>query len=130
MTRLMRGIGFVVLLFGAACDTGPEAGELVFALSTPNADDGAVQFTLTAVAPNTIDGVAAACAGCQVFVETVREAEVRGVLVGEIMAGAALRVTVSDRKSPDMYAASVVAVASRTFALQNAGAYSLTVGDR
>ena len=133
--RVQRGLHWRVLRLAAlgvaaalagGCDSGPKAGEVVFDLTTPNQDDGAVQFRLTTSAPNTLDGVTAACAGCQVFTETLSETEVRGVLVGDVVPGPALRVLVSDRKARLVYVGQVIAVASRTYGLRPASSYSLT----
>jgi len=115
----------VALGFAGGCDSGPKAGEVVFDLTTPNADDGAIQFRLTAIAPNTLDGVTASCAGCQVFAESVSDTEIRGVLIGNVVPGEALRVLVSDRKASDAYSGHVMAVASRTYALGDTTGYSL-----
>jgi len=108
------------------CDSGPKAGEVVFDLTTPNQNDGAIQFRLTAVAPNTLDGVTAGCAGCQVFTEAVSETEIRGVLIGNVVPGEALRVLVSDRKARQAYTGQLVAVASRTYVLGTTIGYTLT----
>jgi hypothetical protein len=115
----------VALVLAGGCDSGPKAGEVVFSLTTPNQNDGAIQFRLTAVAPNTLDGVTAGCAGCQVFIEAVSETEIRGVLIGNVVPGEALRVLVSDRDARDAYAGQVVAVASRTYALGGTTGYLL-----
>jgi hypothetical protein len=125
--RSARTLGLIAaLLTLGGCDTGPKAGEIVFVLTTPNQDDGAIQFRLTATEPNTLDGVAAGCAGCQVYTEAVSDTEIRGVLIGSVAPGEALRVLVSDRKARDAYGAQVVAVASRTYALRPPAGYGLT----
>lgn len=107
-----------------SCDGGPSAGDIVFQLVTPNQNDGAVQFKLTSVAPAALVDVAAECAGCQVFTVAVSDTEVRGVLLGNVVAGPALRVTVSDRKDAG-YAATVVAVADRQSNLRSVVGYTL-----
>jgi hypothetical protein len=112
-------------LVTGSCDSGPAAGDIVFDLTTPNRDDGAVQFTLTAVAPDSIVAVAADCVGCRVFTQAVDGVEVRGVLLGTVVAGPALRVTVSDRRSAG-YAATVVAVSDRDYVLRPTVGYALT----
>jgi hypothetical protein len=125
--RILGVIG--ALLMVGSCDGGPKAGEIVFVLATPNQDDGALQFRVTAAEPNTLGGVAAGCAGCQVFTEVVSETEIRGVLIGDVVPGDALRVLVSDRKARQAYAGQVVAVASRTYALGSSSGYALTAAD-
>lgn len=121
-----RILGLVLaLVIPGGCDSGPKAGDVVFNLTTPNQDDGAIQFRLTAAAPNTLDGVAAACAGCQVFSEVVSDTEIRGVLIGNVVPGEVLRVLVSDRKTTRTYVGLVVAAASRTYGLRGASGYAL-----
>lgn len=122
-------LGAVVsVMLGAAlvgsCDGGPSAGDLVFGLTTPNQDDGAVQFRITSVAPAAIVDVAAECTGCQVFALAVSDTEMRGVLLGSVVAGPALRVTVSDRKDAG-YAATVTAVSDRQYNLRSVVGYTL-----
>jgi hypothetical protein len=118
-------IGLILAALAAgSCDGGPSAGDIVFDLTTPNQDDGAVQFRLTSVAPGTIASVTAECAGCQVFTQAVSDTELRGVLLGDVVAGAALRVTVSDRKAAG-YAAAVVAASNRQYAVRPAAGYTL-----
>lgn len=123
--RVTIGLLLAALVAGS-CDGGPSAGDIVFDLTTPNQDDGAVQFRLTSVAPATIASVTAECAGCQVFTQAVNDTEVRGVLLGNVVAGAALRVTVSDRKAAG-YAAAVVAVSNRQYAVRPAAGYTLVL---
>jgi len=120
---VVAGLVLVALAAGS-CDSGPSAGDLVFNLTTPNQDDGAVQFRLTSVAPAAIVDVAAECQGCQVFTQAVSDTEVRGVLLGTVVPGAALRVTVSDRKAAG-YAATVAAVSNRQYGLRSAVGYTL-----
>ena len=110
----------------SGCDSGPKAGDIVFDLQTPNQDDGAIQFRLTSVAPASLAGVAAECPGCQVFIEVVNDAEIRGMLLGTVVPGPALRVTVSDRGKPQLYAATVVAVSNRQYAIRSTSGYVLT----
>ena len=121
---------FLAVLLGlvvAACSSGPEPGELTFELTTPNSDDGAIQFRLTATLPNTLTGVSAGCAGCTVFSEATSETEILGVVTGQIRAGRLVRVSVSDVQTPEAYRASVVAVASRDFGLRSAPRYRLSL---
>jgi hypothetical protein len=123
--RPPRVLSVLALVAGVlTCGGEPPAGELAFSLTTPNQDDGAVQFTLRAVEPATLGAVTALCTGCQVYTQVVSDTEIRGVLVGDIVAGPALSVTVSDR-GVDAYAASVVSAASRTYTLRVVGGYAL-----
>jgi hypothetical protein len=82
---------------------------------------------LRAIEPATLSGVTALCTGCEVFSHVVSDTEIRGVLVGDVVAGPALSVTVSDRGAQG-YSAIVVAAASRTYTLRDAGGYALTPG--
>jgi len=128
MTR--RFVAHAVLLVGllvaaGSCDSGPKAGDIVFDLQTPNQNDGAIQFRITSTAPATIAAVAAECTGCQVFAESVSETEVRGVLLGTVVPGPALRVTVSDRSALQSYLATVVAVSDRQYAIRSTAGYIL-----
>jgi hypothetical protein len=102
--------------------SGP--GDLTFELTTPNQDDGAIQFTLRAPEAQTLGAVTAACAECEVFVEAVSAAEVRGVVVGPVGAGPLLLVGVSDRGADD-YTATIQAAASRTYQLRDVSQYTL-----
>jgi len=103
-------------------------GEVTFDLTTPNQDDGAIQFVVTAVEPATLLAVNAACTGCTVYAIPTGETEIRGVLTGPVVPGAALRVTVSDVGNRSAYAATVVAVANRAYAVRSIEGYGLTVG--
>lgn len=119
------GVRVAALVIGS-CDGGPSAGDIVFDLATPNQNDGAVLFRITSVAPATIAGVAAECAGCQVFSVAVSDTEVRGVVLGTVVAGPVLRVTVSDRKDAG-YAATVTAVSDRQYDLRSVVGYRLAL---
>jgi hypothetical protein len=120
--RALTGLALVAGLL--TCGGDPPAGDVVFALATPNQDDGAVQFSVRAVEPNTVSAVTALCGGCQVYSQAVSDTEIRGVLVGDVVAGPVLSVTVSDRGA-DAYAASVVSAASRTYGLRGVAGYAL-----
>lgn len=122
---LILGVGLLSLTL-ATCGSEPAVGELTLNLTTPRSDDGAIQFTATAVTPDSIVSVAAACSGCQLFTVRVSATEVRGVVTGDVTAGAVLRLTVTNVGKPEAFAASVVAAASKTFKVQT-GAYSLGV---
>lgn len=110
----------------ATCDTGPREGDIVLTLASPNVEDGAVAFVLTAVEPEVVLGLAAECAGCQVFTQRLSDAAVRGIVTGPVLPGPLVRVTVSNRKDADLYSATVLQVASRAFVVRNPTAYTLT----
>lgn len=125
--KLDRLVPLVLIAALSCSDGGPQAGSLTFDLVTPRADDGAVQFKVTTVTPNTVTGVSAACTGCNIFSEAVSDTEIRGVVTGQLSAGALISVGVSDVKSSESFTAQVVAVASRDYALRPASNYSLEV---
>lgn len=125
---LYATLGLAVAL--GSCDSGPKAGDLAFSLATPNQDDGAIAFRLTTDGVQEIAAVAAACTGCQVFVaDGGQGTDVRGILVGDVVAGPVLRVTVSDVKTPGAYTATVLEVAARDYALRPTGEYALTAAN-
>ena len=65
--RRFRVGGFAVitaiLALLASCDSGPKAGDVTASLATSQQELGSVMFTVTAVAPKTIQGLTAACTG-------------------------------------------------------------------
>jgi hypothetical protein len=123
--RPLRVLTVLALAAGVlTCGGDPPGGDVVFQLTTPNQDDGAVQFSVRAAEPNTVSAVTALCGGCQVYSQVVSDTEIRGVLVGDVVAGPVLSVTVSDRGA-DAYVASVVSAASRTYALRAVEGYAL-----
>lgn len=117
MRRLPRLAVPLALITLVSCDSGPKAGEVVMDLVTPSQELGAIAFTLTAVQPEVIDTVTAACGGCRVDMRRRSATQVDGVVTGPLVPGALLRVTVSNVKLPQAYAAQVVDVARRDYAL-------------
>src|SRR2546425_7592716 len=124
--RLMALIG-VTLAAASSCKEGPKAGELSVNLTTPNSDDGAIQFVATAGASQTITGVSSACSGCKLFFAKVSDTQYKGVVVGNLASGTLFRVGVSDTKTPTNYTVQIIGVSSRTFALRTASGYSVTL---
>lgn len=110
-----------------SCGGGPEAGNLTLRLATPNNDDGAIQFRLTAAAPNILNGVSVLCSGCRLFEKRVSDTEILGIVTGNVSAGDLLRVSVSDIKTPTLYSGSVTSVAARDYSLRSANGYVLSV---
>lgn len=125
--RRVRGSGwgvFVVALLVAACQ-GPVAGNVTFNLTTPNGDDGAVAFRVISQGGTTLTGASPACAGCRLFVVAVADTELRAIVTGDIAAGPLVDVMVSDLGKPSDYTASVLGVASRSFAVRESAPYAL-----
>ncbi len=112
-------LGLALVLLVACTKDGPAAGELAVDLITPNNDDGAIQFTVTAITPVTLTGVSSACTGCKLFVVKVSDTQYKGVLTGNLVTGILFRVGVSDTKKPSSYSLTITAVSNRTFATRN-----------
>jgi hypothetical protein len=111
-----------------SCDGGPKAGPVDVALSTGTSEVGAVMFTVTAAAPNTIDTVEASCAGCAAYMTRVSDTEVRAIVTGGLISGSVAHVTVSDIKVPEDYTAQLTQMALSTYALASTAGSQLTVG--
>jgi hypothetical protein len=116
-----------MILVAGSCQEGPTAGDLVVNLVSPNSDDGAVKFTLTGPPSAGITALTAACGNCRLFSARRGDAEYQGVIIGDLTAGALLRMTVADVKKAGNYVGRVDEVSSRTSELRTASAYSLTV---
>jgi len=120
-TRLL----LVGLTLAVACD-GPSAGEVTLVLSTPNADDGAITFSVMVAAPNEVNAATPACDGCQVFYTKVSRTELRGIVTGDLVAGPLVHVSVAQGGPNEVYRLDVVEVASRTFDPVPSAGYTLT----
>ena len=122
MRRRLGVAGLSLVL--SACDL-PDVTQLAFDLTTPNSDDGAIQFTMTAMPGREILGLEAACTGCSLFTRMVDERQAVGIVTGLIVEGELLRATVS-HGGPDVFAIAVVEVASRSYALRSTEGYRLS----
>ena len=124
---MIRGLflGVVVLLL-TSCD-GPEMGEIVFELTTPHDDDGAIHFTITAYPGAEVFDLEAACAGCRLFTRTVDAQRTLGIVTGPIVAGEFVHALVSDAGHPRAFILSVVAVANRAYDLQPLEGYRIAL---
>jgi hypothetical protein len=122
----------VALLAGAVltCDSGPKAGELTVELVTPRLQLGAALFRVTALEPQTIDTVTAACAGCQAFVARVSDREVRGIVTGTFGAGPLFRVGVPDRGAGEAFSFALQQLAAPDFHLVSGAGSSLQLLER
>ena len=119
-----------MVVFGVNCGGGsepndPEPGNLTVALTaTPNNDDAAIKLRIIApVAPSAIT----AAAGLQVFLNGPIGTSTTVVVTGDMTAGPLLTLTVPDTRKADDYSASVLQVASTTYALRGVTGYALTV---
>jgi hypothetical protein len=117
----------LALMLSLSCDSGPKNGEVVVQLVTPAQDIGAIAFTLTAVEPEVIDSVTAACAGCRLDLRRRSARQLDGVISGPIVAGDLLRVTVSNVLVPIAYRAEALQVARSDYALYSATTVRLEV---
>jgi hypothetical protein len=108
----------------AGCDGGPKGGEIDFTFDGPQAV-AALQFQVTAVEPETIDTVVAACAGCTAYMVRDGERDVRGVLVGDVSLGPTLAVTVSNIDLPESYEARVTGLALSDYSTMPATGFTL-----
>jgi hypothetical protein len=111
----------------ASCKEGPQAGDLSVNLTTPNSDDGAMQFTATATSPTTITGLSGACANCKLFIVKVSDTQYKGVVTGTIVSGTLFKLSVSDTRTPSSYSVTVDAASSQSYVLRSGSGYSVTL---
>lgn len=123
--RLDRLFVLMAAALVVACDGGPKNGELRFDLVAPNNTTGAVVFTVTATAPYAVEGVSAACGTCQVFVTSVSDQEMRGVVTGALQSGPLLSVSVSDVGRREAYSGAIREAATRDYTLLSVLGYRL-----
>jgi hypothetical protein len=121
-----------LLSLAAACGdggptgpAGPVPGVLKIALTTPNADDGALLFTVSGGRVSTVD---AAAAGYQIYTARPDTLTMRILVTGDIAAGEVVRIHVPDTRSAAAYHATIAQAASRaTFAQRALAGYALAV---
>lgn len=105
--------------------SGPVAGEITVSLVTPNADDGAVLFTISG---GPVTSVSAAVPAYQVYSSIPDTSTARVLVTGDLASGAVVRLHVADTRRVAAYRASIAQAASRsTFAQRVLTGYSLTV---
>ena len=124
----------LVLLGALACGgdghpptepSGPVAGVLNVALVTPNADDGAVLFTISG---GPVTSVEASVPAYQVYSSIPDTNTARVLVTGDLSTGAVVQLHVADTRRAASYRASITQAASRsTFAQRVLTGYSLTV---
>lgn len=129
--NLAKHLGFVALAAGlAACSatdlpsdpgpvvTTPSAGWLTVQLTSPRADDGAVQLHITGPALDSVQ-----VAGFEGF-GTVTSGAADLIVTGAIVSGTVARVHVADPSRVAEYRATVVAAAARaTYRTQDIASY-------
>lgn len=105
--------------------SGPVPGVLNVALTTPNADDGALLLTISG---GPVVSVEPASAAYQVYTFTPDTTNVRVLVSGDIAAGALLRIHIADSRRAASYHATIAQAASRTtFAQRALSGYTFTV---
>lgn len=133
MTSLRTGAILLALLAVSSCGgdhaptepSGPVPGVLNVALTTPNADDGALLLTISG-AP--VVSVEAASAAYQVYSFIPDTNNVRVLVSGDLATGALLRIHVADTRRAASYHATISQAASRTtFAQRTLSGYSVAV---
>ncbi len=126
---LRRAIGLVVLLsvavYGCKLDdinagnnsgsNDPTTGTLTVSLTTPNADDGAIRFTLTGPFVTT---PRAASAGHLVFTRQRSPQELDVMVMGDLGSEAILILPVRSTETAPDYQVTITQVATRTNALR------------
>ena len=125
-------VPLALLSLAAACGdggptgpAGPVPGVLKIALTTPNADDGALLFTVSGGRISTVD---AAAAGYQIYTAQPDTLTTRILVTGDIGAGEVVRIHVPDTRSAAAYHATIAQAASRTtFAQRGLAGYALAV---
>ncbi|KPJ88149.1 MAG: hypothetical protein AMS18_13695 [Gemmatimonas sp. SG8_17] len=119
--------GMVTALSGVllSCDSGPHAGELAFELVSPVGDDRAIMFEVTALEPFTVEGLTAACTGCQGFWHKPSDTRLKGILIGPLGSGPIGRVSVSDVGDRAAYTLTLLDVAGPDLELRPAADRSL-----
>jgi hypothetical protein len=104
--------------------TPPQPGALVVALDTPNADDGAVLFTITG---GTVTQVTAPAA-YKVYSSGTGSSTTRVLVTGALADGALVTIQVPDVAKASSYVGSVTQAAARaTYEQRTISAYKLTV---
>ena len=124
---LLMPVASVSLIALADCsgDSTPTPGSITVSLNSPNADDGAVLFTLTGPG---IRDAQSANSSYKVYWRTVSATELRLLVVGNLSSGTVATVSVDDTRKMDQYHGSLIEVASRADALRTAvSGYSIQV---
>lgn len=125
MRSRLRAGAAIALLAALGCIQEPAPRELTLSLLTPNADDGAIRFTVSTAAPNRILSATAACEGCRVFYHAVSEVEFRVIVTGPLKPGPVARLLVSDAAPVSAYRVDVQEVAARNFETRKPTGYTV-----
>lgn len=117
MTRRMKMAMAGTLFLGLGCNYSPtygggsgSSGELTLRLTTPHPDDGAVLFEVVG-AP--VESSVAANGALRLFTRRDGNNRLVGALIGDVNAGAVVRLRVPDAGAAAGYQARVLEVADR-----------------
>jgi hypothetical protein len=103
----------------------PQPGTVAVILTTPNADDGAILFS---IAGGTVQGPAATSPSHRVFSRATGATSTTVVVVGNLAAGPVLLFDVRDVRTVDDFTSTVLEVAARDNSLRaSLAGYSLEV---
>jgi hypothetical protein len=110
-----------LLVLSCSSGTGPTSGTLDVKLSSPNANDGAVLFTLKGGPVESVEAVDGMAYSAQIDANTLRV-----VVAGNVSSGTIARVRIADVTQGSRYSVALNQVAARlTYALQDPGLYGL-----
>jgi hypothetical protein len=129
MTRRIALTAYVVCAMLLACTDGttPSGADamLVVSLNTPNGDDGAVLFTLTGPAFDTVQSLSP---DYEVFSRIVAAERARVIVIGDLTSGQLVRLRLKGPRPASAYSASLEQVATRANARRaDLAGYTLSV---
>jgi hypothetical protein len=125
---ILLSLALVSVVHLSCSDSGPTAGELAIGFESPSGDDWAIRFTVTSAEPQTLAGLAATCSGCQAFVRTVSDTELRVILYGSpLPAGEVAHLSVSNTRALSGYSVALLEVAGGDLAAYPPATRSLSV---
>ncbi|HJU87935.1 MAG TPA: hypothetical protein VJ672_01000 [Gemmatimonadaceae bacterium] len=129
MSGTRRLMVLCAVILASACDDGgpgapaPEPGPLNVVLATPRDDDGAVMFSISGGAVDSITAL-----GYGIFTSQTAHDAHRVVVNGDIVDGPIARIWVPDRLGIGAYTLSIEQVAARgTYEQQQAAGYVLSL---
>jgi len=109
----------------SAGPSGPVGAALEITLASPAQDDGAILFTVTG---GPIDSLQVAATGYTLYSSRPDPNTLRGIITGDLAAGALARIYIADESRIPQYSATVDQVAARaTYARRDPAGYSLVL---